>query len=856
MTDTSLTADSLWAALAPARVQRLRPDFRFDPAFYLDTYRDLAAAGLDPEDHYLAHGKAEGRLGNSYAKLRLSLPDLDNRLSRLVFDPRIRDAIAADQPDIHALLFELILLGDPTDQEVSHFSERYYLARYPDLKTSGMLPIQHYIQHGVKEKRAILRDLRENQHPGQQPFDPDRPTLLIGVHEFSKTGAPIVGLDLAREAALTHNVVVAALRGGPLLEAFCAHATCVVVSENPDSDIDFLSHPVIARIDMAVLNSVECFSFAPLLVRRGIPWASYIHEYTEYTRPYFRCVFMALYSDLLVFSSEQVRSSWSNLFKDIEFVSNRDSLIIPQYPFHTRSLDPSEIKAGRKTLGDLIGMDLTGRRVVAGAGHVHWRKGTDLFILTAQIARASGDDTVFIWIGDGQSHEDFHFGVWLDKHMRAANANQPGGTLHFLPAGPYYKDVLRAADVFYLPSRLDPLPNVVFDAATSGCQIVLFAEGSGFNDPVYTSNPIMHVVEYGNVAAASDAIRAIPLQQHAARQNTPVQTAEPVLPRILSALTDRLQAQRKFVVGGGAYDVPFLFPNHPDAAFARAAERDKMWSYDRPHIWQSFDTVKAEIEASDNWVHKRLRVDRFATMDGKAEHPYNVHIHAHYIDDLGGDLIYYKALREADRIVVTTDTARKVEQITQIGKDSDVPLEVRLTPNTGRDILPFMRLFSEGHAGTDPEEVWCHIHLKKSLQTSASGDVWKRFLLAILLGDNANISDAMKRLFLPKVGLVAPLDPYRFGWLENRNLLSRLSHRFPEAPPNHPILFPIGNMFWTRARVVQRMNSVFGPAYPWPNEPLPNDGTEFHLIERLWPTVAAMEDLDSLFLEKADQPRG
>lgn len=856
MTDTSMTADSLWAALAPDRVQRLRPDFRFDPAFYADTYKDLAAAGLDPEDHYLAHGKTEGRLGNTYARLRLSLPDLDNRLTRLVFDPRIHEAIAAGQPDIHALLFELILLGDPIDREVSHFSERFYLARYPDLKTAGIAPILHYIQHGIQEKRVILRDLRENQHTGQQPFDPDRPTLLIGVHEFSKTGAPIVGLDLAREAALTHNVVVAALRGGPLLDAFCAHATFVVVTETPNNEFDFLSHPAIARIDMAVLNSVECFSFAALLVRRGIPWASYIHEYTEYTRPYFRCVFMALYSDLVVFSSEPVRTSWSNLFKDIQFETKRDSVIVPQYPFHTRDLDFSEIQTGRKTLGDLLGMDLTGRRVVVGAGHVHWRKGTDLFILTAQIARAKGDDTIFIWVGDGQSHEDFHFGVWLDKHMRAANANQPGGTLHFLPAGPYYKDVLRAADVFYLPSRLDPLPNVVFDAATSGCQIVLFAQGSGFDDPAYTSNPVIHVVEYGNVAAASDAIRAIPQKQPAKDRASSAPSADPVLPRILNALTDRLKAQREFVVGGGAYDLPFMFPNYPEAAIGRSAERDKMWTYNRPHIWQSFDHVKSEIAASDNWVHKRLRVDRFAIMDGKAEHPYNVHIHAHYLDDLGGDLLFYKALREASRIIVTTDTPRKVEQITRIGMDSNIPIEVLLMPNTGRDILPFMRLFSEGHAGTDPEEIWSHIHLKKSIKTSASGDVWKRFLLAILLGDNKSLSDAVKRISNPEIGLVAPLDPYRFGWLENRNLLSRLSHLFPKSPPDHPLLFPIGNMFWTRARVVQRMNSVFGPAYPWPNEPLPNDGTEFHLIERLWPTVTAMEDLDSLFLEKADQPRG
>ena len=126
---------------------------------------------------------------------------------------------------------------------------------------------------------------------------------------------------------------------------------------------------------------------------------------------------------------------------------------------------------------------------------------------------------------------------------------------------------------------------------------------------------------------------------------------------------------------------------------------------------------------------------------------------------------------------------------------------------------------------------------------------------AILLGDDRHQSDALRHITAPGVGLVAPLDPYRFGWLENRTPLSRLAHRLPDAPPAHPLLFPIGNMFWTRARVVQRMNALFGPAYPWPNEPLPNDGTEFHLIERLWPTLAAMEGLESLFLEKADQPR-
>ena len=34
----------------------------FDPKWYLETYPDVAAAGVDPEDHYRNFGAKEGRL--------------------------------------------------------------------------------------------------------------------------------------------------------------------------------------------------------------------------------------------------------------------------------------------------------------------------------------------------------------------------------------------------------------------------------------------------------------------------------------------------------------------------------------------------------------------------------------------------------------------------------------------------------------------------------------------------------------------------------------------------------------------------------------------------------------------------
>jgi glycosyltransferase involved in cell wall biosynthesis len=864
-----MTADAIWARFADAETQAKRPEFRLDPDFYVILHTDVAHARLDPTTHYAQYGRWEGRISNRYRYLRDKLHWLDAKLAPLAADPDIRAALAAGQPDILEVLFELMQLGDPVDKQVSHFSRRFYLSRYADIKAAGVDPLMHFLERGQEEGRASLREMRENMHPGAIPYDPDRPTLLIAMHEFSKTGAPIVGLDMVRSAARSHNVVVMGLRGGALLDNLTAHATCVIVADAPDQVFDYFEHPALAQIEMAVLNSVETFLFAPLLVRRGIPWASYIHEYADYTRPAVKAVVMSLFSDLLVFSSDQVRQSWGHVLRDLNVDLARDSIVLPQCPFRPDQPVRADHEAARRKLGAMLGQDLTGRRVVAGAGHVQWRKGTDLFVLTAQIARAGGDDSIYIWIGDGLNHEDMNFGVWMDKHLRASGANEPGGTLHMLPAGPHYRDVLRAADVFYLPSRLDPLPNVVFDAAEDGCQIVIFAQGSGFDDPAYAAEPTLHKVEYGNLADAAATIRKLPLKQPRGamgkvlskvlrRAAPPVAAA--VLPQILAALKKRL-AQHKTLVTAqsepGSYDVTSMFGSGPADAAARIAERQKIWRYQRHFIWPSSQAAKAAIAASDNWVHRHLRIDRFARRSASPLPAFAVHIHAHYIDTLADDLQAHLAFRQASRIVVTTDTPRKAERIAAIGAACDIPLEVVKLPNTGRDILPFLRLFTEGIAPADaPEAIWCHVHQKKSLATSDKGDIWKSFLLSILLGDDTSLSDAIDRIASPGVGLVAPFDPFHYGWNESRRLLPRFAARFPAPLPDHPILFPQGNMFWTRTRVAQRMAAIFGPDYPWPNEPLPNDGTEYHLIERLWPTAAAMEGLDSLFLDNPDQPRG
>lgn len=800
---------------------------------------------------------AKGRLAPTYQATRALVPDLDKVLAEIATDEQLRADIDAGTEGVFESIFDLISQGDPVDRRVSSFSQRYYFQAYPDVERAGLDAFDHYLRFGRTEGRRTLREVRENQFRGSQNFDPDKPICAICVHEFSRSGAPIVGLELARNATKTHNVIVMALRPGSLLEDFQKSSFAVVISENPDDDLDFFDLPDLSTLDFAILNSVESFLFAKAFVRRSIPFANYLHEYTD-NMPVGKCFWSALFSDLMIFGSDAVRESWSDVFNDMRFNIKRDSIVIPQREFIKGNPSLEEYNKARDHVSWLIDTDCTNRRIIYGAGNVEWRKGTDLFVLIAQMAKKRDPKTLFLWLGDRRNHEDISFGVWLEKHLREADANDPGGNLFFVPAGPYYGEVCHAADTLLLPSRLDPLPNVVFDAIQSGCNVTLFQNATGFDDASYAQHQEIVKVEYGDLIGACDALLSAPMKQPARANGGSIHRSEPgpdIFTQISKALKDRLAAQRYFVAGSGDYDIPMLFSTRDQDREARRNEREKMWSYDRLWVWRSRAQAKAELAASDNWVHQASRIERFAWLGETPKLDYSIHMHAHYLENLGDDLQHYKALREAQRLVVTTDTNDKAGQIRKIAKDAGISVEVLVGENKGRDILPFMHLFTNGHAAKD--EIWCHLHQKKSVgvMESEAGETWRRFLMTTLLGDDSQLSSALSHISLPETGLVAPFDPAPSNWAGSRRLLPQVAPKMPGPLPEHTIVFPIGNMFWTRGQVVTQMNGIFDKDYPWPNEPIANDGTIFHLIERLWPAATSMAGLDAVFLEKSDQKR-
>jgi glycosyltransferase involved in cell wall biosynthesis len=858
----TLDLQAFWREMTSAPGVVAHEDYSFNATFYLANYTDAESSRLSPLIHYNTLGRLKKRHPNLYHLLKSSRPNFDARVRRMVTDRRLLDAIGAGQTGTIELAFELMAIGQGVDARVSDFSEKYYQALYPDIAEAKVNPFRHYMEFGMREGRKTLSELRGNFHHGEQVYNPTKPTCLIGVHELSRTGAPIVGLQLAREAKEEYNVVVIGLGGGEMVEAFRGECYRLLVTDSPQDEIGYLSEDIDMNFEFAVLNSVESYRFLPFLIALRVPAAMYLHEYTEYTVSY-RPLLSTMFSDMLVFSSDQVRDSWSNVMKNINFDRDRDTIIVPQDHLEERPIRRKRYQEARATLSEIIGVDCSNKRIVYGAGHAQWRKGSDMFALTAQLARRSSDDTLFIWIGDGENHEDVHFGVYYEKHLIEAGANLPGSNLITLPAGPTYPDLCAAADALYLTSRFDPLPNVVFDAVKNGCHVVCFENASGFDDARYDEVGVLHRVGFGDLQGAIDTLSRVPLKASKTpgaikKSLTALQNAKPApkpFEQISEALKARRLDQREFVIGHGSYDVSYLYPSGEAFAEQRQLERNFVWTRGRRQSWKNRDHIEAEIAASDNWVHDALRVETFALrLDKPTPPPFAIHVHAFYTDDLAADIANYAAYHAASKIVVTTDSGIKRRKIRDIFREANISVEVELMPNQGRDILPFLRVVESRDLG--PEMIWAHVHQKKSVGTSITGDVWRTFLQTILLGDAKSMSVAIDHIARDGVGLVAALDPFDVSWSGNRRLLDRFADRFDQPLPNQPLLFPTGNMFWTKGKVATQMLELFGANYPWPNEPLANDGTVYHLIERLWPAVCAAQGKQAIFVEKADQERG
>ncbi len=152
-------AEPLEHYLAEGRRQNRKPSADFDPVYYLAQNPDLRKANKDPLLHFIEIGHSESRCHRSgFSKAQLSGVIAQIRDSGL-FDaefyltqcPGVRDS--GVDPLFHYVVSEQSLFLDPSPG----FSASHYIEAHPEIQFTTLNPLVHYLNDGAQQTPAACR---------------------------------------------------------------------------------------------------------------------------------------------------------------------------------------------------------------------------------------------------------------------------------------------------------------------------------------------------------------------------------------------------------------------------------------------------------------------------------------------------------------------------------------------------------------------------------------------------------------------------------------------------------------------------------------------------------------------------
>ncbi len=220
-----------------------------------------------------------------------------------------------------------------------------------------------------------------------------------------------------------------------------------------------------------------------------------------------------------------------------------------------------------------------------------------------------------------------------------------------------------------------------------------------------------------------------------------------------------------------------------------------------------------------------------------------LHVHVFYADLLPEILEKLGRNNVRPDLLVSVPNAKVKQEVTSLlGSYAGKLVALVEVPNRGRDVGPFLTEFGPTIAAN--YDLVGHLHTKRSphCPNPAFIERWRYFLMENLLG---GASVGMADIILGRlaedasIGIVFPDNPGVHGWDQNRSYAMPLAEKMGLLDlPDH-FLFPVGSMFWAR---VDALRPFFDLKLDWddyPQEPIHHDGTMLHAIERLFGVMAS-----------------
>jgi rhamnosyltransferase len=221
-----------------------------------------------------------------------------------------------------------------------------------------------------------------------------------------------------------------------------------------------------------------------------------------------------------------------------------------------------------------------------------------------------------------------------------------------------------------------------------------------------------------------------------------------------------------------------------------------------------------------------------------------VHLHAYFLDIFMKYLQYFDSWKFDFDLYITTDTSEKKEIIEKYLNEfliKNKKTEVIAAENIGRDVLPWLLLAKR----LDNYDVVGHFHTKKSGHSdNCFGLIWQDEIFQMLLAPADKIIETFG--IDQKTGIVIPDIPSNFHFFphifynERNNIkicgkLWKKMQCFKKVNFTKLKMFimPYGNMFWYRPKALLPLFNLCLSSKDFPAEPIPDNGTIAHCIERL-----------------------
>ena len=853
----------------------------FKPEVYLKLNPDIAESGIDPVRHYFNHGIHEGRSFSSLKKKQ----DVLKTLKQLFLKSIDENKTSSKN------LFKLPIGFEP----------EVYLKLNPDIAETGIDPIHHYLNHGIHEGRIFSVVVTEID--GNYKNNPNLETILLVSHEASRTGAPVLCLNLVYKFINKYNIVVLLLGDGPLFNAFRDAGAAVIVAptlRGNSVQAGVIVNQLCTRYDFkfAIVNSIESRVVLSSLGINFVPTISLIHEFYSYTRP------IEAFREALIWSSETVFSAkmvLENTLAECPDLINCSVQIIPQgrCVLPNDELNPEQLKVEKERISNLIRPKDTAENtlVIIGIGSIHLRKGVDLFIQCAsQVLREpEGAKYRFVWIGKGYDPvNDIQYSVYLADQIRRAGLE---GKMFFVDETAAIETAYEVADLLLLTSRLDPLPNVAIDAMAHRLPVLCFNKTTGIADFLIEiglkENCVAEYLDTADMAkkilalgGSSDLIKFIggqcqeaslsyfSMKEYIARIEILVQDA--------CELTQQEKIDTQIIVNSGLFRQDFSCLHHHQfnsieedirayvRSWASGLGRRKPFPGFHPGIYleqhglatkhsDPFADYLREGQPVGPWNYQVISSEKKVSMDLPLSKRVALHLHVYYPELLLEITTRLSINQICPDLFITINNEHSREFVMNELKDyKGRVVAIQVVPNRGRDIGPFLTLFGP-HLVSNYDFIG-HIHTKMSADVKDHnvGKIWYQFLLENLLGGEAG---SMADIVIDKmntdmtIGLVFPDDPFIVSWNANLPVADRFVERLGiQNLPEH-FIFPVGTMFWARSSALVPLINLKLEWNDYPEEPLAYDGTLLHAIERLFALSLKTVNLRSVVTNVVDVTR-